>query len=477
MDVASEEELEEAREQLTRLLSELSKTRLKENQLEAKVVGMAESDRKAQQLRGTLERVERDQRRASALVLQALGDVRVPVDPAAGFFSHHLPLALKQLIAFYLDCTNTRNMLDSALTELALSRGADSQQTSSEKLLVLLTELRALRLDAARLRLSLDEALSELEQRPSQAHSQTHVAVPVKGAGLSTAERADLHTRMQAVMVAARKLLERERKLKETIKKQQTSLNHAFHRCKEVEMELAQSRGSAAEQRESLVTSALYALQQLRHHLGAIHAVRPEATKSLDEALQVRQVLPLPPENSQPQLHPCNHSGHSSGMLNGVGGGGMAALPPPGSPSGIPVRRTATNGSSMMEQFQRGILQRVVNESANLLVSGTMPSEWPVRDAVPYPHPKPERYSERLNTSPSGSPGFHRDSSMEPRPMSALHPSSRAGGMLRVPQPGSKASLGGTGSSYAELPSTASVLASYATVKSHLQAARSMSNF
>jgi hypothetical protein len=31
---------------------------------------MAESDRKAQQLRGTLERVERDQRRASALVLQ-----------------------------------------------------------------------------------------------------------------------------------------------------------------------------------------------------------------------------------------------------------------------------------------------------------------------------------------------------------------------------------------------------------------------
>ena len=67
MDVASEEELEEAREQLTRLLSELSKTRLKENQLEAKVVGMAENDRKAQQLRGTLERMERDQRRASAL--------------------------------------------------------------------------------------------------------------------------------------------------------------------------------------------------------------------------------------------------------------------------------------------------------------------------------------------------------------------------------------------------------------------------
>ena len=492
MDVASEAELEEAREQLTRLLSELSKTRLKENQLEAKVVGMAENDRKAQQLRGTLERVERDQRRASALVLQALRDVRVPVDAAAGFFSHHLPLALKQLIAFYLDCTNTRNMLDSALTELALSRGADAQQTSSEKLLVLLTELRALRLDAARLRLSLDEALTELEQRPNQAHSQTHVAVPVKGAAhihsLSTAERCtervDLHTCMQSVMVAARKLLERERKLKETIKKQQTSLNHAFHRCKEVEMELAQSRGSAAEQRESLVTSALYALQQLRHHLGAVHAVRPEATKSLDEALQVRQLLPLPPEFAQPQLHPCNHSGHASGMLSGVGVSGMGALPPPGSPSGIPVRRAATNvttnvttnGSSMMEQFQRGILQRVVNESANLLVSETMPSEWPVRDAVPYPHPKHERYSERLNTSPSGSPGFHRESSMEPRPMSALRPPSRAGGMLRVPQPGSKASLGGTGSSYAELP-TASLLASYATVKSHLQAARSMSNF
>ena len=88
-------------------------------------------------------------------MLQALRDVRVPVDAAAGFFSHHLPLALKQLIAFYLDCTNTRNMLDSALTELALSRGADAQQTSSEKLLVLLTELRALRLDAARLRLGL----------------------------------------------------------------------------------------------------------------------------------------------------------------------------------------------------------------------------------------------------------------------------------------------------------------------------------
>ena len=80
MDVASEAELEEAREQLTRLLSELSKTRLKENQLEAKVVGMAENDRKAQQLRGTLERVERDQRRASALVEEVEATV---VPPAA----------------------------------------------------------------------------------------------------------------------------------------------------------------------------------------------------------------------------------------------------------------------------------------------------------------------------------------------------------------------------------------------------------
>jgi len=465
MDVASDEELEQAKEQLSRLLDELSKMRIKEGQLEAKLMATNEEGNKMHQLRQQIERMERDQRRASTHLVQALSEVRVPVEPSAGLFTNHIPLALKHFHALFVENANTRNMLDASLAELGLGRDLDEDATLSEKLLALLQECRGLRKDTEKLKGSLDAALAEIEQRQTSSGSKAR-------------DRADLHTRMQALMVAARKILERERVLKETVKKQHSSLHHAYQRCKEVEMELARSQGSAAEQREALVGSALHALQQLRHHLGAIHALRPEAAKPLDDALNVKSAIYESTRSPSPQRAGSAHTRvqANEAPLQGVdtvtGGGYWLG-------SGLPPREAMMRPSTgMMESF----LQRIADESA-LIVSGSLPGEWAQSDSRPKTEMRgfsspggmhDSLYNLTQQSPPSGATRRPWTTAKPLTPLGVAFERDRAGYTLRVPQPGSKPSLLGS-PSHPDLPS-ASLLTSYATIKSHLSAARSLAN-
>lgn len=351
------------------------------------------------------------------------------------------------------------------MAQLGLGRDLDEDATLSEKLLALLQECRGLRKDTEKLKGSLDAALAEIEQRQTSSGSKAR-------------DRADLHTRMQALMVAARKILERERVLKETVKKQHSSLHHAYQRCKEVEMELARSQGSAAEQREALVGSALHALQQLRHHLGAIHALRPEAAKPLDDALNVKSAIYESTRSPSPQRAGSAHTRvqANEAPLQGVdtvtGGGYWLG-------SGLPPREAMMRPSTgMMESF----LQRIADESA-LIVSGSLPGEWAQSDSRPKTEMRgfsspggmhDSLYNLTQQSPPSGATRRPWTTAKPLTPLGVAFERDRAGYTLRVPQPGSKPSLLGS-PSHPDLPS-ASLLTSYATIKSHLSAARSLAN-
>ena len=70
-------------------------------------------------------------------------------------------------------------------------------------------------------------------------------------------------------------------------------------------MELARAQGAHIEERDSLVREALHALHQLRSHLGAVHAIRPEVAKPVDQALVVKNVRTgVTRDATRPELMP-----------------------------------------------------------------------------------------------------------------------------------------------------------------------------
>ena len=80
------------------------------------------------------------------------------------------------------------------------------------------------------------------------------------------------------------------KQLRAALKRQGASLNMAFHRVKDVELELTRANAAGVEQRETLVSAALIALQQLRGRLGTVYALRHDATKPIEEALVVKKM-------------------------------------------------------------------------------------------------------------------------------------------------------------------------------------------
>ena len=162
-----------------------------------------------------------------------------------------------------LTLTDHPRRLEDAMAELSV--GTPTGATALEKLTATLRDHRRVRRLADSMRDDLNLAASELQIKQ------------IKG----VSDGGKLEERFHAVMAAVRRGAERERLLNEGLKRQHSSLHHAYHRCKEVEAELARSVGAAAEQREALVRSSLHALQQLRTHLGAIHAIRPEVRHPL----------------------------------------------------------------------------------------------------------------------------------------------------------------------------------------------------
>ena len=83
---------------------------------------------------------------------------------------------------------------------------------------------------------------------------------------------------------------ENEQGLRLALKRQHSSLHTAYHRVKDVEIELAKSNAAGVEQRDSLINAALNALQQLRLRLGAMHALKPDATKPVEDVLVVKKL-------------------------------------------------------------------------------------------------------------------------------------------------------------------------------------------
>jgi hypothetical protein len=343
------------------------------------------------------------------------------------------------------EATSLRSMLDAAIHEVALSIGTNSKL--SEKLKLVLGQFRTLRSEAFAMRTECDVALAEL--------------------AITMPERAQVIERVAAVVAACRRATERERSLKEAVRKQHASLHHAYHRCKEVEIELQRSQGAAAEQRDALVHSSLHALHQLRQHLGAIHALRPEVSKQLDEALYVKGALApsrLALSASLPHLPTHGATSASLTALEGAAPPRIAV-----GASGIGKEGMST---TLMEQF----LEKITAESA-ALVTG-LPPNWIQAASRPnferdgasarmQPPDSPGRSTRRNNT---GSPSPYASPSRPFTPLNVALERSRPSNMLRVPQPGSSKKA------KSERPSE-TLVANYETIRSHLNAARSLANF
>ena len=213
-------------------------------------------------------------------------------------------------------------------------------------------------------------------------------------------------------------------------------------------MELQRSVGAAQEQREALVASALHALQQVRGHLGAVHALRAEAVKPLDEALHVKTAVV-----SSPSLPALNHGGR-----------------------GLPPRTALSKSADMMEHF----FVKITQESAGLVKGAS--ADW--MQAASRPKPFRDRSdiglggrSETAPASPAvnfGTPSgrFHSPiyghGDRPITPLAATVERARPQNLLRVPQPGRR--------SPARPLTGDNLLGSYETMRSHLSAARSLAS-
>ena len=253
-------ERETAHEQLHRLLDELALLGKQHTAIELKLAEEYEKGAEARAAQMRLKQLQTDDTRARELVAKGLGEVQVkfnPLDP----LSHQL----LQLIMFYRraiqEANNVRGMLDRALREVAL--GVTENMTLGEKAKYLLEELKSKMEEVEELKLTIENVRAEIS--------------------IYNGENSTLRDRCNQLLQQYHNAYDKEQVLRTTVKQQHASLYAAYHRVKDVEVELQRSNGAAAEEREALVNTALNALHQLRVHLGSIHALKPEVTKPVDE--------------------------------------------------------------------------------------------------------------------------------------------------------------------------------------------------
>ena len=208
--------------------------------------------------------------------------------------------------------------LDQAMAEAELNSQAHADL--SGKLTVLLSAYQALRNESVSMRKGLDWALSSVS--------------------LKTGESASLEKKLKALIEQFKIIGSSENTMRDALRRQHNSLHTAFHRVKSVEGELARAHGAHAEEREALVSSALHALSQLRTHLGAVHALRPEVSRPLDEALMVKNlahgdgmmmmgVPPSPPSTAtraQIEATMARMAETAGALVTGVTGGALSPV-------------------------------------------------------------------------------------------------------------------------------------------------------
>lgn len=260
MEAAKRSGREGAHDQLSRILSELALLTKQLTEAELKASEANSGNATADQVAAKLRKLEHDERKTRETLEQALREVEIKTSQNA-----QLSDQLKQLLNHYRkvqqESNSLRFSLDRSLNEVALTVGENMNLT--DKLKKLLDQHKSTRDEVVACKRQLEGARAE--------------------AGFHQEELAALRDRCSQLLEQYKVAYDKEQQLRTTVKQQHASLHAAYLRVKDAELELKRSQGAAVEERDALVQTALHALNTLRVHLGAIHALRPEVTKPIDE--------------------------------------------------------------------------------------------------------------------------------------------------------------------------------------------------
>ena len=267
IDAVRQGEREKAQEQLDRLLDELSVANEKQSQAEEKLKLAEDRHKTTHMMAQRLNTMRQDEKAMRETLVYAAREVNAEVNEGM-----RLPDQFSSVLQVYQrvhnDVALITNSLDAAMAEAEITSLENANLSS--KMQVLLSKYRSLRQESVSMRATLDWALQSVS--------------------LKTSESATLEKKLKQLIEQFTLMGQSEQSLRAALRRQHGSLHTAFHRVKTVEGELARAHGTHAEEREGLVHSALHALGQLRHYLGAVHALRPEAARPIDEALVVKNL-------------------------------------------------------------------------------------------------------------------------------------------------------------------------------------------
>ncbi|KOO28478.1 hypothetical protein Ctob_003522 [Chrysochromulina tobinii] len=268
LEAARKGATESASDQLNRLLDELGGLSNTITEMQLRLADAQSGSKDSAATTARVKQLESDERKTRELIAQAVAEAQLKS-------AQHAPPSeqLRQLVVYYraqqLEAYQLRMVLDKALRDVALA--VSETASLGDKLKQVLEQHKIKSVQAEAHKAAVEHARAELNAKVSEAVS--------------------LREHVKQLSDQSRGTYEREQLLRATIKQQQASLHGAYERIKAVEMELNRARGAAMEERDSLVHTALHALYQLRTHLGSIHALRPEVTQPIDEALLVKRAL------------------------------------------------------------------------------------------------------------------------------------------------------------------------------------------
>ena len=278
--IRHDENMERAQAQLNRVLGEYSDLSKHLAEIELKLVEAEASKAEATDAVETLtERInvlEANDLKHQRALAAAMGELE-KTEGANTEFSEQLGRLLAHYRFLRGEAGRMRGTLHHAQDELGITLG-DRNDKLSDSLSVLIEQHVAARNEADALRETLDRALAEIS--------------------LAVGENANLSEKLQQLLLEYKKTNENEIHLRQMLRKAHASLQSAYQRIREVEVELSNTLAASAEQKAALVNASLSALQQLRGRLGAVHGIRPDvqrhelldATKPVEGALVVRKM-------------------------------------------------------------------------------------------------------------------------------------------------------------------------------------------
>ena len=275
-----EKQLESAQSQLNRLLGEHAELSKQLTETELKLMAAEDGASSAQKMKDRIQALEANELTHRRTLAAAMGELQSVRETTAQDGKSQLTEQLGRLLTHYRyirgEMARIKLSLEQARDELGISIGESPKL--SDRLSTFVEQYATDRSEADELLVTLDQALLDI--------------------GLVAIEPDGMSEKLRLLLQAYKRSSETEIQLRDALKKQQNSLQNAFHRIREVELELSRTLAASAEQRETLVGAALSALQQLRGRLGAVHCIRPEVqrgelrevTKPVQDALVVRKM-------------------------------------------------------------------------------------------------------------------------------------------------------------------------------------------